>query len=191
MCIQGIIQVLADLATVVGIGFLLYQLRESRRDQKNQAIARLFDELVTPEFRKRLHFVYSRQAEDLILSKLTESERDMVEEVLARFDGLGFRVRNALVPKQYALHLFWDMVVRSAQRLYLHVQDQRERRGRQHEYKGDYEWLARECKRYQLAKMGQKRLSKKLELDDLLKLEPLPIFRVNVTSQSGASPSDA
>jgi hypothetical protein len=88
------------------VGFLLCQLWESRRDQKNQAIAHLFDELVTPEFRKKLRFVYSRQAEDLILLNLTEPERDMVEEVLARFDGLGFRVRNGLVPKQYALHLF-------------------------------------------------------------------------------------
>ena len=154
-----------------------------------QAIAHLFDELVTPEFRKKLRFLYSRQAEDLILPKLTESERDMVEEVLARFDGLGFRVRNGLVPKQYALHLFWDMVVRSAQRLHPHVQDQRARRGPQHEYKEDYEWLAKECKRYQLAKAGQKWLSKELDLDDLLKVEPLPIF--NLASPSGVAPDDA
>lgn len=187
MCIQDIIQVIADVATAIAVGFLLYQLRESRKDQKSQAFARLFDELVTPEFRKNLRFVYSRQAEDLVLP-LPEPERDMVEEVLARFDGLGFRVKNGLVPKKEALHLFWDLVVRSAQQLYPHLQDQRVRRGPQHEYKEDYEWLVKECKRYQLAKLGQKWLSKELDLDDLLKVEPLPVF--NLASQSGVAPDD-
>jgi len=191
MDIKCIIEVIADFATLVGIPLLVWQLCLSRKDQKSQAIAHLFDELVTPEFRRKLRFVYSRQAEDLILLKLTESEQDMVEEVLARFDGLGFRVRNGLVPKQEALHLFWDLVVRSAQQLYPHLQDQRARRGPQHEYKEDYEWLAKECKRYQLAKMGQKRPSKKLDLENLLKLEPLLIFRVNMASQSGVSPGNA
>jgi hypothetical protein len=158
------------------IGRVRRKVKLPRKDQKNQAVARLFDELVTPEFRKKLRFVYSRQAEDLILPKLTEPERDMVEEVLARFDGLGFRVRNKLIPKQEALHLFWDMVLRSAQRLQPHLQDQRARRDPRYEYKEDFEWLAKECKRYQLATLGQKLPSKKLDLDDLLQLEPLPIF---------------
>jgi len=170
---------LADFATLVGIPLLVYQLWLSYRDQKNQAVARLFDELVTPEFRKKLQFVYSRQAEGLLLPNLAEPERDMVEEVLARFDGLGFRVRNGLVPKQYALHLFWDLVIRSAQRLYLHLQDQRTRRDPRYEYKEDYEWLVRKCKCYQLVdKLGQKPPSEKMDLDELLKLEPLPIFSV-------------
>jgi hypothetical protein len=178
---------IADIATAIGVFLLFWQLCLSRRDQKGQAIACLFDELVTPEFRKKLQFVYSRQAEDLVLP-LPESERDIVEEVLARFDGLGFRVRNKLVPKQEALHLFWDLVIRSAQQLYLHVQDQRARRGPQHEYKEDYEWLLEECKRYQLAKAGKKLPREKLDLDDLVKLDPLPIF--NAASQSDAAPDN-
>ena len=183
---------IADVATAIGVGLLVWQLCLSRRDQKSQAIARLFDELVTPEFRKKLRFVYSRQAEDLILPKLTEPERDMVEEVLARFDGLGFRVRNKLVPKQEALHLFWDLVIRNAQQLYPHLQNQRARRDPRYEYKEDFEWLAKECKRYQLVtQLGQKRPSKKLDLDALLKLDPLPIFGVSTASQSDAAPDNA
>jgi hypothetical protein len=107
---------------------------------------------------------------------------------LARFDGLGFRVKNGLVPKEYALHLFWDLVIRSAQQLYLHLRDQRARRGPQHEYKEDYEWLLEECKRYQLDQAGKKWPREKLDLDDLVKLEPLPIF--NAVSQSGGAPDN-
>ena len=81
------------------------------------------------------------------------------------------------------------MVLRSAQRLYLHVQDQRARRGPQHEYKEDYEWLVEECKRYQLAKAGEKWPRRKLDLDDLVSLQPLPVF--NAASHSGVAPGDA
>jgi hypothetical protein len=165
---------ITDYAAVVGLIFLGCQLWLQRRDQKNQAIARLFDEVVTPEFRRKLPFVYSREPENLTLQKLSQSEREIVEDVTARFDGIGFRVRTGVVPKQETLALFWDLVLRCAQQLRPHILDQRERRGASLEYKADFDWLARECKLFHLKSLGHKSLPRNLNLDKLLELEPLP-----------------
>jgi len=175
---------IANLGTAVGtlltassLILLVYQLSLQRKDQKNQAIARLFDELVTPDFRRRLLFVYSRSPEELILEKLSQSDREIVEEVTARFDGLGFRVRTRLVPKEETLELFWDLVLRCSQQLRPHVLGQREKRGVLYEYKADFDWLARECKLFQLKQLGQQPPSVDMSLDELLRLDPLPVFR--------------
>ena len=172
--------------------FVANQLKEMRnstelhrRDLKYQAIAQLFDELVTPEFRRKLLFVYSRDPENLILPELSDSEREIVEEITAHFDGLGFRVRKEIIPKEEALELFWDLVVRCAQQLRPHLLDQRERRGLSYEYKADFDWLARECKLFQLKSTGD------LTLDELLKLEPLPIFRIEKPTQDKDASSNA
>jgi hypothetical protein len=142
---------IANFATALAVLLLAYQVYLQRKDQKNQAIARLFDELVTPEFRRRLLFVYSRKPESLIVSELTDSEREIVEDVTARFDGLGFRVQKGIIPKEEALELFWDLVIRAAQQLHPHILDQRESRQEKQgvlrkyrEYKADFDWLARE-----------------------------------------------
>lgn len=171
---------IADLATAVGalsLILLSYQLWLQRKDQKNQAVAHLFDELVTPEFRQKLLLVYSKSPEELLLERLSQLEREMVEEVTARFDGLGFRVRSQIVPKQEALELFWDLILRCAQQLRPHVLDQREKRGVLRDYKADFDWLARECKLFQLKRLGRKPPMKDISLDELLRLDPLPIFR--------------
>ena len=180
----------ANLATAIGMLFtffglvlLAYQISLQRRDQKRQAITRLFDEVATPEFRRKLLLVYSKSPDELVLSKLSQSEREMVEEVTAKFDGLAFRVRIQQVPLQETLELFWDLVIRCAQQLRPHILDQRERRGLMYEYKADFDWLARQCKLFQLRKLGRKLLRKNLGLDELLKLEPLPIFRLATPSE--------
>jgi len=169
------------LFTAFGLILLGVQLWLQRKDQKNQAIAHLFDEVVTPEFRQKLLFVYSREPETLTLSKLSQSEREIVEEVTARFDGLGFRVRTGLVPKQEAMELFWDLVVRCSQQLRPHILDQRERRGVLHKYKADFHWLACECKIYHLRRLSSP-YTKKISLDELLRIEPLPIFKLEAAT---------
>jgi len=168
---------IATLLAAIGLFLLACQIYLQRIDQRNQAVAQVFDELVTPDFRRKLHFVYSHRPEDLVLSNLSESDRETVEEVTARFDGLGFRVRKGIVPRNEARELFWDLVVRCAQQLRPHLLDQREKRGILREYKTDFDWLARECKLFQLRKLSNKSPAKDLNLDELLKLEPLPIFR--------------
>ena len=180
---------IASLATAFAVFLLAYQIYLQRKDQRNQAIARLFDELVTLEFRRQLLFIYSRKPEDLVVSKLTDSEREMVEDVTARFDGLGFRVRKRIIPKKESLELFWDLVVRSAQQLRPHIQDQRDKRQEKQgafrkyrEYKADFDWLARECKLFHLQGVGQKISQKDISLDELLQLEPLPIFTAHTSS---------
>lgn len=155
---------IANLATALAFFLLAYQVYLQRKDQKNQSIAHLFDELVTPEFRRQLLFVYSHKPEELIVSKLTDSERDIVENVTARFDGLGFRVRKGTVPKTEALELFWDLVVRSAQQLRPHILDQREKR-----------------QESQIESAGHKIPRKSTNLDELLKVKPLPIFTAHTS----------
>ena len=49
-----------------------------------------------------------------------------------------------------------------------------------HEYKADFDWLARESKLLQLGRLellGHKPPTKDMSLDEMLKLDPLPIFR--------------
>ena len=176
---------MADLATAIGMLFtvfglilLAYQLSLQHKDQKRQAITRLFDEVATPEFRRKLLLVYSRNPDELVLSKLSPSEREMVEEVTAKFDGIGFRARIQQVPLHETLELFWDMVIRCAQQLRPHLLDQREKRGSMFEYKADFDWLARQSKLFQLRNLGHRLPESNLGLDELLKLEPLPIFRI-------------
>ena len=174
--IANLATAIGTLLTAFGLILLTYQLALQRKDQKNQAIARLFDEVVTPEFRQKLLFVYSREPENLTLPKLSQSEREIVEEVTARFDGLGFRVRTGLVPKHETMELFWDLVVRCAQQLRSHILDQRERRGVLREYKADFDWLARECKIYHLKNLSSS-YPRRISLDELLQIKPLPIFK--------------
>jgi hypothetical protein len=178
-------ELVANIATALGILLaagglfvLIWQVLLQRRDQKNQAIAGLFEELLTPEFRQQLVFLYSRKPQDLVLSKLTKEERDKVDEVTARFEGIGFKVRKGLVPKREAIEGFWDWVVRCAQQTQHYVQDQRERRGASETYRKDFEYLARECKLFHLERLGDRTPTRGMKLEQLLEMQPLPVFQV-------------
>jgi len=92
--------------TAVGLLILAYQIYLQRRDRRNQDIIQLFDKLVTPDFRRKLFFIYSRKPEDLVLSKLDENQQEIVTEVAARFEELGTKVRMGVVPKKETIEIF-------------------------------------------------------------------------------------
>lgn len=159
---------LANLVTACSFVLIFKQLRFQRKEQKSQALTRLFDEVVTSEFRRKLQFIYSRGPNDLVRQKLSQPEIDIVEEVTAVFDGIGFRVRKDIFPRQETLELFWDLVLRCAQRLRQHIVDQRDRRGEkelpdEYRYKYDFDWLTRECKLFHFKMLGYKPLSQGME----------------------------
>jgi hypothetical protein len=175
------------LFAAVGLALLAWQVWLQRRDQRNQAVARLFDELLTPEFRQQVVFLYSRKPEDVVPSKLTREEREIVDEVTARFEGLGFKVRRGLIPKKDAVEGFWDWAVRCAQQTQPYIQDQKERRGDSERYRKDFEYLAKECKLFHLKRIGDKTPTRGLKLEQLLQIQPMTIFQVEEPSEGDTS----
>lgn len=177
---------LADIATALGAtlaGFglilLFVQIRLQYKEQKKQAVSELFNDLLTLDFRRKMMFLYSREPEQLRLEKTSVSERELIDEVTSQFDRIGFKVRNNLFPKSETMELFRDWVIRSAQQLQFYIEDQGARRGDCDPYRMDFEWLAKECKFYQLRKMQRKLPNRNIPLSQLLKNEPYAIFKID------------
>jgi hypothetical protein len=85
------------------------------------------------------------------------------------------RIKNRLVPEQESYELFWDIVIRSAQQLQRHLDDQTAKRG--YEYAPDYQWLARRFKCRWLRERGRLPSAyKRMSLAALLAIEPLPVW---------------
>jgi hypothetical protein len=185
MTSMEIATIVTAIATAGGVIALAVQIYLQRQEHKREIITRLFGEINTPEFRKALRFVYSCDGAQLTLDQLPPKRRDQVEMVTAHLDRLGFRLEKGLVPKDESYDLFWDVVLRTAQRLWPHIEDQRKRRDDQR-YKGYYEWMVREFKRQHLVGKGQ-RLSKKelarMTTRQLLEKEALRIFELPSTEE--------
>lgn len=175
-------QIISAATAALGLILLSWQLYLQRRYEKNRAVTQLFDEMVTPDFQDKLRFIYSLAPDDLVLAHLDSDQRALVAEVTARFDMLGYKARKDVVPKKEAVEIFWDWVIRCAQQLRPHIEDQRRRRGRTDVYRADFDWLARQCKLYQLARDGYKGSAKDLTLDQLLQIKKLSIFNLQSTT---------
>jgi hypothetical protein len=138
--------------------------------------------MITPSFQEKLRFIYSRPPENLVLAKLNVGERAMIDEVTARFEALGFKARKKVIPKQDTVEIFWDWAIRCAQQLRPHIQDQRRRRGPLDVYRADFDWLVRECKLYQLERLGHRESTKNMTVDQLLQVKPLSIFNLEASA---------
>lgn len=165
--------------TAISLALLAYQIYLQRRDQRNQAIARLLEEMETVDFRRKMTFLYWNEPKDLVASKLTEAERETINEVIARFEALSFKVQKGVIPKRDFIEGYWDWVVRCAQQSRPYINDQRQRRDPSENYRANFDWLARECKLFHLERTGNKSRAKNLTLEELLKIQPLPFFRVD------------
>ncbi len=168
-------------AGLTGLGLILlaYQIYLQRRDQRNQAVAQLIEEMETIDFRRKMTFLYWHESQDLVASKLTEADREIVNEVIARFEALSFKVRKGVIPKKDFIEGYWDWVVRCAQQSRPYIKDQRQKRAPSENYRANFDWLARECKLFHLETAGNKSQTKNLTLEELLQIEPLPVFRVD------------
>ena len=168
------------IVAAIALGLLAYQLYLQRQEHKLQAITLLYSELNTTDFRKALRFVYARDPAKLTLEHLSVTELEQVEMVIAHLDRLGFRVRTGQIPENECYHLFWDILLRTAQQLQLHLQDQREKRGNI-SYKDDYDWLTRKFKLRHLGKKARRLSKERKTLSELLEIEALPVFRFPAT----------
>jgi hypothetical protein len=162
------------VATAVAVFLLAYQISLQRKQQKNAELTQLFERAITPDFRQKLSFVYSLNPEDLVLSKLDKGQQLIVTEVTGAFEEMGFKVRKGIVPRRESIEGFYDWIIPCAQRLRLHIQDEQTRRGPSYRYREHFDWLAKECKLFQLKRDGCKSASREKSLDELLKLNPMP-----------------
>jgi hypothetical protein len=203
---------IAAIVTIISLILLVNQVGAQRAERKNQAVAAVFDAVITNEFREKLRFIYRRDPDALTGDRLPDDDLAKVEEVTAQMDGLGIRMRNKIIPYDESLYIFWPLVLRCAQQLRPHLKNQRTNRHTKEDYKADFDWLARECKLYQLSlapggkiectgnglrmlnwKLRRWRIRSgdygKMDLDKLLEQDPLPIFRM--TSLENVTPTEA
>jgi hypothetical protein len=199
----------ANLATAIGIILLSYQIYLQREAQKRENQDRMtqillqltkdFDE--DRDFNESIYFIHSRKAIDLIRAKLTHEERNRVKDVIGRYDRLGYRIRKGGIPKNEALEMFWEEVIRCAQQLLPYINDLRRLRREnvhgelpQHlKYMADFEQFAKECKLFHLrlvSSRGELRVEYKntaldtfstLSLEQLLTICPIYIYRLEET----------
>jgi hypothetical protein len=88
-------------------------------------LTRLYDEVMNRSFREELTFVYQHEPSELLLAKLTIDQKLQVEDIIGRFDAIGYRVKKHLLRKADALRLFSRVVVKSAQKLVAYINEQR------------------------------------------------------------------
>ena len=181
-------QIISAAAAAFGLILLSLQLYLQRRYEKNRVVAQLFEEMVTPDFQDKLHFIYSKAPDDLVLAHLDSDQRALIEEVTARFEMLGVKVRKGVVPKKETVEIFYDWVIRCAQQLRPHIEDQRRRRGRTDKYRRNFDWLAKECKFYQLKSDGYSGPTKDLTIDQLLQIKKLSIFNLQLPTPRASHP---
>lgn len=179
---SNVIDLIASLAAAIGLVFLAVQINEQRKEQKYQSFIRVIDELQSKDFRRQTRFVYSHEPEELVISRLKIQELETVEDVTAVLESLGYRVKNGQIPEKEFKELFSDLVVRCGQRLFLHVDDQRKKRNDQNDpedqrYRANFLWLVRKCKYYRLERARLELLQENIPLDQLLKIEPMTIFK--------------
>lgn len=158
-----------------------YQIYHQRRERKRETTTLLYGEINTKEFRRALRFIYKHKPEELTINRLNDEQLEWVELITAHFDRLGFRMRTRQIYENDVYHLFRDPVIKAAQQLLAHQEDQRRRRGcgkHEKEYNPDFDWLARRLKLRQLKKKGIKisRNGRKFDLSTLLKIEAIPLM---------------
>ncbi|MBI3769815.1 MAG: DUF4760 domain-containing protein [Deltaproteobacteria bacterium] len=171
-----------SIATAIGLALLAYQIFLQRRDSAFERATHIFAELNAPEVREALRFIYSRSPAELLLSELSDLRRQKVEMVLAHLERLSYRIRRGLVAEEEVYEMFWDVVVRVAQQLHSHIDDQAQRRGG-YRHVANFEWLAKRFKVQSLKTDGGAPLNAyATPLPELLKMKPLPVFRVEPKS---------
>jgi hypothetical protein len=168
---------IASIATAVGIFVLVFQVFLQYKDQHNQSIFKLLDEFERSEIRNEMRFLFSREPEDFSLEKLNAEESKMVNNVIARFDALAFKIKKGLVPKKIVVESYFDWIIRCGQQTRVFVNEQRAKRLTSEKYKLRFEWLVKECKLFQLKRENNEDLSRGKSFDELLTISPLPVFK--------------
>ncbi len=127
--------------------------------------------------------LYKYEQEDISYKKLeegiiSEEHFDIINHIIACFEALAFKVVKKVIPIKYVIDGYSDWIIRCAQQTRIYIKDQRANRHKSENYRKRFEWLVKECKLYQLKQEGKESQINDNSLDALLKIEPLPIFKI-------------
>lgn len=175
---------IGTILTGTALLLLAYQVHLLRREQRREAMVILYNDLNTTEFRQKLRFIYGCNPEELLLDNLSAENLDLVEFVTSRLDRIGFLVRTGQLPDKDVYHQFSDLVLKTAQKLNLHLEDQLKKRSspeHKAKYNPDFRWIAKKCKMRQLRQNGVKlnKRIRRLPLGKLLEINPLPVYKLS------------
>jgi hypothetical protein len=169
---------IGSITTALGLFLLAYQVFLQRKEQKNQTITKLLEEFETPELREDMKFLYSHRPADFSLNKISEEDNKIVNNVVAHFEGLAFKIQKGVIPKEVVIELYFDWIIRCAQQTSIFIKEQRANRPESEKYRFLFDGLVKDCKLFQLKRIGKKAQAKGKSLDDLLLIEPMTIFKI-------------
>jgi len=126
---------IATCVVAAGIGFAIWQVRETRRGRNTQVATSLFEELRSSVSRETLRLIYSSIYEDGVLKhkgssqRLTGFEEGKVGDMLDRIELLGTFVARGILDEGLAMDLFKGAPVRCWNRLGDYIEDRAKERG--------------------------------------------------------------
>lgn len=140
------------IATFVLVGVTAYyaiQTRNTVKEMRNarvlEANAQLFAEMDKEDFRKARRFVYTELPSEP--DEIKRDQLDQAEVVWVTMNRIAIMVEQAVIPKDLALQMYSDTVVRTWGRLATHIEYQRKRRN-DPGYMKPFERLAGASKEY-------------------------------------------
>lgn len=138
------VTIAANIATVIALIFLGFEIRSSTKTRHLEGAIRLFDLLDDPIARRGRRAVYSAFCKK---RELTTNEIEYAEKIRADFNDIGIMVRLGLFPKKIALKMYSDTTIRCWEALEEHIKKQRKDRGTP-SFMEDFEWFYEESKKY-------------------------------------------
>ncbi len=147
-----IVDVLRDtvpaLSVAVAVVYGLRQLRHNARSREQQALQKVFEDMVTDErYNRRTRVMLNKKPlEDWDPEEIRDAERE-----LERFQQLGFFVRHNFLRPRLILEMYSILTIRMWDATEPFIQKERDEMGAAN-FAGDFEKLAERCRRYRLRK---------------------------------------
>jgi hypothetical protein len=117
---------------VAGLLAVVIQLSLQRRETQLDFLNQLYAELDTHEARLAREYIYRAPSQHLRVEVLHtdeyELERRLVEDTLATFERLAYRIAQHRRPSRDAFNLYGGVLLSVANRLWPYIEDQREMR---------------------------------------------------------------
>lgn len=149
MDMELILQMVASAAALFGLAMIWFQLRLSIKLSRFAALTNAHQEIGTLEFRRALRRIYHASPEEI--ESLDESGNDelrkAVELVTGRYDLMGARLQDGVLPRDGTLKTEWKLLVVLWPKLEPIVLARG--KGRDTPYKEHFKWLFEQAKAYQ------------------------------------------
>jgi hypothetical protein len=144
----GIASFVANIATVLVLFFLAYEIRSSNRSQELEGANHLFALLNDAEARKARRLVYDAFKNKIDLAR----DDDSAAKVTADLDQVAIMVRKKLVPKDVAFRTYSRMTIQCWTALENWIDRQRQLRNQHVSWAEDFEWFYNESMKYRKKK---------------------------------------